>query len=81
MWGMSYIPLGEAEPMKPPCEVLGHFYEDFECIYCPARYCATEKGGHSFEGELVQWPLSSSPGAGTRFCYHCKRQVVNIRKG
>lgn len=81
MWGMSYIPLQEAETMKPPCESLGHFYEDFQCIYCPANYCATEKDGHSFEAELTQWPLTGSFGASPRFCYHCKRKVVNLRKG
>jgi hypothetical protein len=72
MWGMSYIPFEEAK-VEPPCETLGHFYEDFACIYCPARYCETEKGGHSFES-------SKGHGFSRRYCHHCSRYVVNISK-
>lgn len=76
MWGMSYISTTEETgPMKLPCESLGHFYEENQCIYCAARYCITEKGGHSFEVGGLYSPVSP------RFCYHCNRQVVNIRKG
>lgn len=76
MWGMSYIPLGEAEPVKPPCELLGHFYENYECIYCPAKYCATERGGHSFEDNgRVNYRSA------TVYCHYCQQYKVNISKG
>jgi hypothetical protein len=81
MWNI-YIPLGrEPEPVDLPCESLGHFYEDYECIYCAAKFCTTEHGGHSFE----LWPIMYAPkkgdGASPRYCYHCRRNVVNITKG
>lgn len=78
MWNV-YIPLERDEPVADlPCVSLGHFYENYECIYCGVRFCATEHGGHSFEA--LDGFFYGASGAGTRHCYHCRRDIVNIIK-
>lgn len=75
MWNM-YIPQERTELVADSvCEQLGHFYENYECIYCPARYCQTEHGGHSFERDGYTYVNSPI------YCHYCSKYRVNISKG
>lgn len=57
-----------------PCESLGHFYEDYRCIYCDVEFCDEEHGGHSFYSTFYN--IGHSPAD----CWHCHRRLVNLRK-
>jgi hypothetical protein len=56
-----------------PCEALGHFYENNSCIYCDARFCWAEHGGHAFVH-------SQGKGKLLRYCWQCRQYVVSITK-